>query len=166
MSFKIFDEVRTVDDALKIEGELLLLKDSIYKKKGSTFLETLQTKVSKSIYDFIVSSCQNDLSNYDLIAYHIEEIINQLKKIPVVILKIGFEPTYSQIIKISNFLCQTVGEKVLIDILFDPQIISGAEIIKDGKYYDGTTNKEFYDALLTQTKTVPREGDFLIGRLK
>lgn len=166
MSFKIFDEVRTVDDALKIEGELLLLKDSIYKKKGLTFLETLQNKVSKSIYDFIVFSCKNDLSNYDLIISQIEEIIAQLKKIPVVIVKIGFEPTYSQIIKISNFLSQTVGEKVLIDILFDPQIISGAEIIKDGKYYDGTTNKEFYDALLAQTKTVPREGDFLIGRLK
>ncbi|MCS7092738.1 MAG: F0F1 ATP synthase subunit delta [Patescibacteria group bacterium] len=166
MSFEIFDNLRTTDDALEIEKELLLLKESAYKQKGEGFLEVLQTRVKKSTCDFILSFLSNKFDDSDFIASKIEEIISKLKSIPVIIIKIGFEPSHSQITKISDFLCKTVGRKVLIDLFFDPQIISGAEIIKDGKYYDGTTNKKFYDSLLAQTKTVPREGDFLIGRLK
>lgn len=167
MSFNILDNLYTTEDALRLEDELNLVKNSIFKKaKGTGFLEIIKEKVSKPTCDALTELISGSPDNPDLINKQIDSFIAELKAIPIITIKIGFDPTYTQIANISKHANKICGKRVLIDIFFDPQIVSGAEIVSNGQFYDGTTNKSFYLALDTQTKTVPREGDFLIGRLK
>jgi hypothetical protein len=165
MSSKLIELLYTVDDRDLLQNEINTIKDSLYKSGDKSVEAVLKNQVRVTTSQVIYSDIK-DLQNKENFAAYIKQLESDLAALPILAIRIGFVPTMAIVMRLHQKVLDLCGKVHLLDISYDPEIIGGAEIIKDGKFFDGTTNAMFEEKFGEFTKAVPREGEFLIGRYK
>lgn len=66
----------------------------------------------------------------------LEEIITELKSVPMVKITLAFEPDDSFTAKINETISSLAGQKVILDILVNHHIVGGAVVEYQGKFRD------------------------------
>lgn len=73
---------------------------------------------------------------------YLEEIITYLNSLPVVNLKLAFEPSEIFIRHVNQVLSEQKGEKVVLNISVNPEIVAGVVIEFGGKFADYSYQKQ------------------------
>lgn len=110
----------------------------IYKAGPKLLNEKIKGHVSENLRSIISKlEVTGDLPNArkELAAFF-RGAIEYAEKIPSVKLSLAFLPSLDFLKKISNWLVDELGKKVVVDISVDDKIIAGATIEYDGEYRD------------------------------
>ena len=77
-----------------------------------------------------------------------------LKKLKVIKLVLAFDPTRKTIENIHNFVKNIAGIGYILDIEISEDVLGGAVIIFNGKYYDFTLKKSIEDTFEVKNKEI------------
>lgn len=122
--------------------ELDLLKESLYETKGETFDVVCNRLIRKRTADLVLKLVLNNDKGEV-----IENLKKELMKIKFVEVTLANDPTYELESNIWNWFNKNVNQNVAIDIKVDPQIIGGAVISFDGKFFDGSVSSHLDNVL-------------------
>lgn len=76
-----------------------------------------------------------------------QELIDVLKALPLLELKLAFTPTYAQLKEITTWWRDLTHVHILLDIVIDKHVLAGAVIGFEGNMHDFTLNKYLSTAL-------------------
>ena len=130
---EIFSLISTKEDLLAMQEDLSLLEKSFFESGVNGFNSIIKTKVNQKLALNILNS-MSTLGKEEVV----KNIQTELSKIKTIEVTLSEIPTQNIVIKISSWLKREIKQKVALDIKIDPQIIAGATISLDGKYFDGS----------------------------
>ncbi len=139
---EILNLVSTKDDFLLLTKELDLLGQSLYKLGQESFESALANSVRKSTAS-IVSNAIVGQDKVDAL----DKLKEELKKIEFIDLTVATEPSSQTLRKISDWIKNSVGQNIAMNIIVDKDIIAGAIISFKGKYLDLSTKSELDNAI-------------------
>jgi F0F1-type ATP synthase delta subunit len=139
MYSELLSHIITTQDAALLKQEIGLLQDSTYKTKADAFAETLKTQVRQWVADAIEAELHTEKIAPDK---YLSGLLDELKKNASIQMNIAFEPTRQNIEKIHDWLFRQLGIPVVLDLVYDPQVIAGAKLAYNGKYYDFSLGKQ------------------------
>lgn len=93
--------------------------------------------------------------NKDNVSSAMENLEQQIKKLSPLILYLSFEPDKNTITAISLWLRQNLSQKPILEIKYDPTLIGGCALVKNGIYKDYSLKKrveEQKDLILLEFK--------------
>lgn len=124
---KIVEQLVTVGQANDLLVELENLSESVYLT-GNKFNNNLK-KIDVRYYDQLFYLLEkNDKKEV------LKKLIDSIKKLPVINLNLSFHPNFELTEKISNWLEESLGKKVLISIKKNPELFTKVEIEFNGRY--------------------------------
>ena len=123
----IVKQLVTINDANDLLNDLSVLSESIYLTKNN-----FNSKV-KTINIRYYSTMVNLLDKHDKKEV-IRELIETIKKIPIINVNLSFEPSFKLTEKISSWLEDQIGKKILIAINYYPELFTNVEFEYQGQY--------------------------------
>jgi F0F1-type ATP synthase delta subunit len=141
--------VVTNSDASLLRQELELLQAALFKVKEGNFDEVLKEQIRAWVAEELRAEFAKPEVKKEKA---LEEMLTQLKELPTVQLTLAFEPTQHNLGHIHEWLIRTLGTHVLVDVLYQPNMIGGAAVSYQGKYFDGSLAQKLED-YYTQKKT-------------
>lgn len=123
------------------------LKESLYnkridldKKMGELFSFELKEKIKS--YSWAEQVNLNDPESF---GKFLSNLRSHIKSMPVVTVKIAFEPDEESVKEISSWFMENFGKNVLIDLIFDKSLIGGAIVIFNQISKDLSLKKKLED---------------------
>lgn len=83
-----------------------------------------------------------DINDKNVFTGFFETLKELIKKLKIIKLVLAFDPTLKTIENVHNFIKDTVGTGYILDIEVSEEVLGGAIIIFNGKYYDFTLKKK------------------------
>jgi F0F1-type ATP synthase delta subunit len=136
---KIFEK----EDLISILEKISQLEQLVFKSDG--FLSEKSERLGdKNLYQFFLNLEEKKEISIDRKKQFdfLEKLKNWLKELPVLKLEIAFLPSEKTIEKISQWLKERVGKKIILDIYFNPKIVGGAILEYEGKFANFSLAKE------------------------
>lgn len=153
--FKEFAKnIVTKEDLIFFTEEINSAKNYLFKDQNLSLSEKLRGKVSKTFENFIKNLEKEKIISMDPEKNRIffENLKKYLLKIPQIKIEIAFEPTEEFILKISSWLEKNFGEKIILDLISNPEIVGGAIIEYKGKYLNFSLAKEIDELISKRIK--------------
>lgn len=141
--FDIITSLRTKEDLNQLSSEIDTLLASIFESANQSFdkaLRAISIENAKKINDTI-SKNGIQTTDKELIKNFLEGLKKLLGKFKTIRLIISFEPSYSAIENIHNWVISNLGEGFLLDIETNKSLLGGAIIVFDGNYKDFSLKK-------------------------
>ena len=88
-------------------------------------------------------------SSNDELKKFLQNLQNDIRRIPVLTLNIAFEPNETTLKALIQWFLFTLNKQVLIDFIIDKKIIAGASINFNGKFKDYSV-KTLFDNIIIQ----------------
>ena len=95
-----------------------------------------------------------DINNKNMVVSFFKTLKELLKKLKVIKLVLAFDPTRKTIENIHNFVKNIAGIGYILDIEISEDVLGGAVIIFNGKYYDFTLKKSIEDTFEVKNKEI------------
>ena len=148
---QLTDLLHTTYDVRVLRVELEKVKDSVYgngnKSLETTLKEQVRTEVARILQPALVTNPEKVL----------DELVDEMKELPLLRLSIAFEPTQSSVEMITRWLQTNTGKHWILDLTVDPKVGAGAVIEAGGLYRDFSLNEKL-------DQVVQRVTQQLIGR--
>lgn len=142
MQFNLSKLIKTKYDIDILTKELSILEGSLYKHGDDGFDSVLKSSVRNWVAEIIKVETENkDKEQY------LKTLKKEILTLPEVKLIIAFEPPITFISKVYDLIQNSMKEKIVLDIIFDRQVIGGAIIIYRGKYIDFSFRRVFNSEL-------------------
>jgi hypothetical protein len=136
MVSELLQRLRTQDDLEILRGELDVLRNAIYQS-GTNYSDVLKNEVRGWVSEIIGrESKDRDIKEY------FDEIDKSLSSVPVLAVAISFEPSEKFVEKLSTWLKENISKDLVVDILFNTQLIGGIQLSFRGKYLDLSLRKK------------------------
>ena len=136
MVSELLQRLRTQDDLEILRGELDVLRNAIYQS-GTNYSDVLKNEVRGWVSEIIGrESKDRDIKKY------FDEIDKSLSSAPVLAVAISFEPSEKFVEKLSTWLKENISKDLVVDILFNTQLIGGIQLSFRGKYLDLSLRKK------------------------
>lgn len=139
---KVFEEsakkIKTKEDLISLLNQINSIQGLIFKNLNSSLSEKAKGKISQ---DFIKKleklEKENIISkNPEKNQIFFENFKNYLGNIPQIKITTSFQPQKESINKISSWLKKEIGENVILDLIFNPEITGGIIIGYQGRQLD------------------------------
>jgi F0F1-type ATP synthase delta subunit len=144
-------KIITKEDLIFFLDQINLAEQFLFKERNIPLTEKLKGKVSEDFKNLI-----EKLENENVITGDVErsrkffeDLKNYLLKIPQIKIEIAFKPSRMFIEKISLWLEKNFGEKIIVDLYFNPEIVGGAIVEYKGKYLNYSLEKKI-DELISK----------------
>lgn len=95
-----------------------------------------------------------DINDKDTVAGFFGTLKGLLKKFKVIKLVLAFCPSNKMLENIHNFIKETLGIGYILDIEILEEVLGGAIVIFNGKYYDFTLKKRIEDAFTLKNREI------------
>lgn len=139
--------IQTKRDLIILLDEIAMLKLSVYKTDSSKFESVLREKVRKKTADILTNYMEKgNLTTAAARETFLNSLEVGLKKIPFVELTVALEPTGTTSEKIVSWVRGSAPGSI-VDLKIDRNIIAGAIISSNGKYFDGSISKKLEEYL-------------------
>ena len=119
------------------------LKDSLYnkridldKKMGELFSFELKEKIKS--YSWAEQVNLNDPESF---GKFLSNLRGHIKNMPIVTIKIAFEPNAEIVTEVSSWFVENFGKNVLVDLILDESLVAGAVIVFDESEKDFSLKK-------------------------
>lgn len=141
----------TKEDLFFYIDEINLAKEFIFKGENLPLSEKLKGKVSQIFENFLKNLEREKIISTDLEKNRIffDKLKNYLLKIPQIKFEIAFEPSKTFIGKLSLWLEKNAKEKIILDLISNPEIVGGVIIEYKGKYFNFSLTKKI-DELISK----------------
>lgn len=123
----ILKQLVTVNQANDLTEKLDRLCESVYLT-GNKFSDNLK-KIDVRYYDQLFGLLEKNDRKEAL-----KKLIEEIKKLPVVTINLSVSPSFELVDKMSDWLEENIGEKVLISINKDSKLFTKVEVEYEGKY--------------------------------
>lgn len=141
---------RNLDD---FSSEIDKLLESIFQpsinKSFDSALKEISVRTAGWIKDVFLKN-NLDISNREVIKNFLTRLKEQLKKYKTIKLTIAFEPSYSSIENIYNWVLEALDNSYILDIDVNTAILGGAIVVFNGQYRDLTLKKNLKDLFNTK----------------
>jgi len=144
--FDLITSLKTVQEVASFASEIDTLM------LGKT-LDSISSNSAQKIKE-VFSKNNLDINDRDTVAGFLETLKGLLKKFKVIKLVLAFDPTRKTIENIHNFVKETLGIGYILDIEISQDLLGGAVVIFNGKYYDFTLKKSIEDTFGTKNKEI------------
>lgn len=138
LSSQIMEIVKTKEEAARFVEDLKKLADSLFNAK-SDFEQALKKNIPFPKKEKLLEMLKNnniDKNNFSQMQEFLSLLLETIEKMPVLTIKIGFEPREETIENISEWLQLKLGKNILLEAEVDKNIIAGALISYNGAYKD------------------------------
>ncbi len=158
LNIKALDFVITKSQLVQFEQKIETLKEEVFNQKFNLnkSLAELFTIEEKEKFLSLLSDNKINLKNQKDFVQFLTDLQEQLYKLNVVKLTIGFEPTESLVLQLASYFGDTSEDsKTILEIDYDPQIVAGVQIYNQGKFGDysfKTLINKFYEQAKRATK--------------
>ncbi len=142
----ILTRLLTVADAEKLRQEIALLKPALYSTKPGAFEDALHSGTRAWVATAIEEACQKETMDKDTFLTQLEK---ELEALPTLQMIFAFEPSLATLEKISQWVEAQTQKHMLLDVAYDPRILGGLILIKDGIYKDFSFRKNILSAVTT-----------------
>jgi F0F1-type ATP synthase delta subunit len=144
-------KVITKEDLIFFLDQINLAEQFLFKERNIPLTEKLRGKVSEDFKGFIEKLERENVITRDVEKNRIffENLKNYLLKIPQIKIEIAFKPSRIFVEKISLWLEKNFGEKIIVDLYFNPEIVGGAIVEYKGKYLNYSLEKKI-DELISK----------------
>lgn len=122
----------TVEDRNYLVDEIDVLSGIAYSTDSNLLEKTIQTKLrsdSKYIWEQFFKTHSISEINWQVWK-------EELKKLPIIELKVGRELSREFITQMSDFFQKKNEESFLLDVKCVPQVVGGVQIVSSGKFFD------------------------------
>lgn len=134
--------IKTREDFNLIKNQLDALEVSLYELKTNNFESTLGNNVRADLAQLISKAIRTEGK---------EEVIKKMREalgnIKFVELTLSFEPPNKLLEIIYEWFNKNVSQNISLDVKVDPDIIGGALITFEGKFFDGSLKRRLQDIL-------------------
>ena len=155
MVTQLISKLRTKEDLELLRGELDLLKNSLYQKDNN-YKEVLENDIRGWVSE-IISIEAKDME----IGKYLDDMEMLLKSVQILSASLAFEPSDSFVDRFSQFIKKNVSPGIVVDFLFNPQLIGGTQLSFKGKYVDLSLRKKIiqeFDVASFSVKQSPKVG--------
>ena len=135
--------IKTKQHADEIIEKIDELKDSLYnkridldKKMGELFSFELKEKIKS--YSWAEQVNLNDPESF---GKFLSNLRGHIKNMPIVTIKIAFEPNAEIVTEVSSWFVENFGKNVLVDLILDESLVAGAVIVFDESEKDFSLKK-------------------------
>ena len=128
---QLLQSIKTIEDRNRLYSGIELVSEAIYKE--GELLKVLDSQISKNLREYI-----GDGTSQEVVSEKLSDLKNSLADLAVVKLTLAFEPSESTIDKIITFVRQTLSEKIILEVRFEPKILGGVILEFRGLYRDYT----------------------------
>jgi F0F1-type ATP synthase delta subunit len=145
--FELITSLKTTQEVEDFTCEIdtlmfTFLKSGMMMEKA---LDSISTNTAKKIMQVFTKN-NLDINDKDAVAGFFETLKTLLKKFKIVKLVLAFDPTRKTIEHIHSFIENAIGVGYILDIEVSEDVLGGAIIIFNGKYYDFSLKKNIEDA--------------------
>lgn len=146
---KIAEKIITKEDLIFFLEELNLAKEFLFKEINLFLSEKLKGKVSEDFQKFVEELERNSIISKDpeKNKFFFENLKNYLLKLPQIKIEIAFSPSRQFIEKLSFWFKNNLKEKLILDLISNPEIVGGVIIEYRGKYLNYSLAKKINEIL-------------------
>ena len=137
---KLLQNITTKRQVERLLEEIEIIRKGLFEAEEGALESLLKNKVRAETAEIIretFSKAGVDKKEY---LDRVEELII---KMPNVSLILAFEPSEGAVERFYSKISEATGKQVLLNIVYEPQIIGGAVIIFNGRYRDYSFKKIF-----------------------
>jgi len=134
---EVLKMVRTQDDATKLDDELDELLVAVYKT-GDEFGRVMKGRVREVVAEVLSSEMRGDPGEQ---ADYLRGLKKEIEGLPTMRMKLAFWPSRGFIERLSDWVKENVGAKVLLEVVREEELIGGTVIDYEGKYGDYSVSK-------------------------
>lgn len=141
---EIFEHFSTKKDLSEFLSQLNSLERQFFNNKVSVS-DKLEEIFSHELESSLRSATEKKKVNIEDSSEFrdfIKELTEYTQKMPVVTLRLAFEPTQKQLLEIEKWFESEIDKHVVFDVVFDESVIGGAVIEYKGKHYDFSVRKK------------------------
>ncbi|KKQ45554.1 MAG: hypothetical protein US62_C0013G0007 [Candidatus Woesebacteria bacterium GW2011_GWA1_37_8] len=157
MLSKLIDNLKTKNEIEILRDEIALLSQSIYQ--GGE--KNIENSLKNNIRIWVSETIRNETQNVNLRDYF-NDIEKELDRIKSVSITLAYEPSELSVRRFYDFVQSIMPKKIVLELLYDPQIVGGVVISYGGRYKDYSFRKIFEDELEETRKDVLE----LLGKAK
>lgn len=143
------DFFKTRSEAVDFSSRLSSITEKIYQTNfdlEQTLMDTIGIQKKEAFIKLVRDNNIKPEVPSDLKAF-IDKLQAKIPTIPVISLAIAFEPKEQTLKAFSEWFVLNIGKQVIFDIVIDPQLIAGAAITINGKFYDQSIRTQFAQIL-------------------
>lgn len=146
---QLFKNVFTYEHLTSLTDEINNLSKLLYVDDKLTFLQKIAKRTSKELYSAFCEADRNKIlpQTPAEIGNFLQSLIAYLKSIPRVNLFLPFDPSDDFIGDLAVWFERNIGQKVILNIRVQEEIIAGAIIEYNGKYKDYSKASQIEAAL-------------------
>jgi F0F1-type ATP synthase delta subunit len=144
----LLERIFTKEDIISLKEDISKIQKVIFSKSG-TLSEKAKGIVKKELFEFILEAERQgeiDFNSQEQFEF-LENLKIKLDSLPLLKMTLAFSPTQSTIEKISQFLENKLGKKIILDISYNPEILGGAILEYRGKYLNLSLAKNLEKSL-------------------
>jgi F0F1-type ATP synthase delta subunit len=144
MYSELLSTLTTSRDVALLRQEIQALQTSLFKVKGETFEKVLKTQVRASVAEWISTTLEKYEGKKEKF---LEDLLKEIEALPMIQVEIAFEPSQEALEQIHAWAVEQVGQNALIDVSIQPDLLGGATISYQGKYFDGSLKENLQELI-------------------
>jgi F0F1-type ATP synthase delta subunit len=154
-----FDIITSLKTTLEVDDfvlEIDALISAYFKSENVSMekaLELISTNSAKKIMQTF-SKNNLDINSRDIVTNFLNTLRDLVKKLKVVKLVLAFNPTYKIIEDVHSLIERTLGIGYVLDIEISEDILGGAIIVFNGKYFDFSLKKNIENIFETKKEEI------------
>lgn len=138
-----FEHILTLEDALYFKEKIIKLQQLVFKSSGLLSEKAKNLGEEKLVEIILKAEGEKKIFSEPETQFNfLEELQKKLESLPVLKITLAFLPSRKSIERIVNFIRKESGEKIILDIFIDPEIVGGAILEYRGKYLDFSLKNE------------------------
>lgn len=154
--FDLITSLRTTQEVASLVSEIDTFLLTFFKSEKSSAGKSLSSISVDSAEKIMRTFSKNnlDINNKNTVVNFFKTLRELLKRFKVIKLILAFDPTRKTIENIHNFVKDIVGIGYILDIEISEDVLAGAIIMFNGKYYDFTLKKSIKDTFTLNNKDI------------
>ena len=125
MNEKIFSKIKTEEQRQMLKAEIELLMNALYSG-GEELEHVLKVEVRSWVSEVFRGVFNTASVNKE---QYLKDLLLDIDKFKSVSLILAFEPSEDTLDRFHSYIQDMVGKRVLVDMVYEPQIIGGAVIM-------------------------------------
>lgn len=137
-------KIRTKEELISLLEEILKIKPIIFKNKEGLASKKVKGAVSEKLKELIENlEKEGEFSRKNLREQSalLENLEKELESLPKIKLEIAFAPSENFLDRISQFIKKELGQRTILDLTINPNIVGGAIIEYRGNWRDFSVAK-------------------------
>lgn len=154
--FDIITSIKTVEEADSLLGEIDTLMLTFFRPEETSMEKALKSISADLAFRITQVFIKNnlDINNRDTVALFFKTLKELVKKLNIIKLSLAFDPTSKTIESIHDFIKENLGIGYILDTEVSKDILAGAIIMFNGRYYDFSLKKAIEDAFANKKETI------------